>query len=72
MPYHQPVAAGTLTVASKVPRELKVDGVTLKAPLAEFRMTPGKFTAEVTGPGKKRKIVKFTIKADQVTKLDLD
>ncbi len=69
---HQP-AFGTLTIRSKVPRELELDGIKLQAPLALFRMTPGDFVAEVSDPGKKKKRkIKFTITVDQKTTLDLD
>jgi hypothetical protein len=71
-PQHQ-VAYGTLTVRSKVPRELELQGIKLQAPLAAFRMTPGDFVVEVSQPGKKKKRkIKFSITVDHVTSLDLD
>jgi hypothetical protein len=71
-PQHQ-VAYGTLTIRSKVPRELELQGIKLQAPLALFRMTPGDFVVEVSQPGKKKKRkIKFTITVDQQTTLDLD
>lgn len=71
-PQHQ-VAYGTLTIASKVPREVDLQGIKLHAPLAQFRMTPGDFVVEVSDPGKKKKRkVKFTITPDQKTTIDLD
>ncbi|MGZ3429642.1 MAG: hypothetical protein ACXVCV_23490, partial [Polyangia bacterium] len=66
-------AYGTLTVRSKQPRELELQGIKLQAPLAQFRMTPGDFVVEVSEPGKKKKRkLKFTITVDQQTTLDLD
>ncbi|HXU68040.1 MAG TPA: hypothetical protein VN947_01865 [Polyangia bacterium] len=71
-PQHQ-VAYGTLTIRSKVPRELELQGIKLQAPLAAFRMTPGDFVVEVNQPGKKKKLkIKFTITVDHETSLDLD
>jgi hypothetical protein len=71
-PQHQ-VAYGTLTIRSKEPRELELQGLKLQAPLALFRMTPGDFVVEVSQPGKKKKRkIKFTITIDQQTTLDLD
>jgi hypothetical protein len=71
-PQHQ-VAYGTLTIRSKVPRELELQGIKLQAPLAQFRMTPGDFVVELSEPGKKKKRkIKFTITVDQQTTLDLD
>ena len=72
-PPRQKIAYGTLTIRSKVPRELDVQGIKLQAPLALFRMTPGNFVADVSEPGKKKKRkVKFTITLDEQTTLDLD
>ena len=72
-PEHQ-VAYGTLTIRSKVPREVEVQGIKLQAPLALFRMTPGDFVIEVSEPGKKKKSrkLKFTITVDRQTTIDLD
>jgi hypothetical protein len=71
-PQHR-IAYGTLTIRSKVPREIELQGIKLQAPLALFRMTPGNFVVEVTDPGKKKKrTLKFTIAVDQKTTLDLD
>jgi hypothetical protein len=69
-PPRQPIAFGTLSVKSKVPREFEVQGLKLKAPLEIFRMTPGDFVLKVEG--KKKKTIKFTIKLDQKTTVDLD
>jgi hypothetical protein len=69
-PPHEEIAYGTLTVRSKTPRDLEIQGLTLKAPLAEFRMTPGEFVLKVVG--KKKRTVKFTIKLHQQTTIDLD
>jgi hypothetical protein len=71
-PQHQ-IVYGTLTIRSKVPREIDLQGIKLQAPLALFRMTPGDFVVEVAQPGKKKpRKVKFTIKPDQQTTVDLD
>jgi hypothetical protein len=71
-PQHE-VAYGTLTIRSKVPRELELQGIKLQAPLALFRMTPGDFVVELSEPGKKKKRkIKFSITVDQQTTLDLD
>src|SRR5207302_4796316 len=70
-PQHQ-VAYGTLTIRSQVPRDLELQGIKLKAPLALFRMTPGDFVVEVRQPGKKKRSVKFTIKVNEQTTIDLD
>jgi hypothetical protein len=71
-PEHR-VAYGTLTIRSKVPREVELQGIKLQAPLALFRMTPGDFVVEVAQPGKRKKRqIKFTITVDQPTTLDLD
>ena len=72
-PLQQQVAYGTLSIRSKEPRELQLQGIKLQAPLAAFRMTPGDFVVEVTESGKKKKRkLKFTITVDQQTTLDLD
>jgi hypothetical protein len=71
-PQHR-VAYGTLTIRSKVPREIELQGIKLQAPLAELRMTPGDFVVEVTEPGKKKKRkLKLKITLDEKTTLDLD
>jgi hypothetical protein len=71
-PRHE-IAFGTLTIRSKEPRELEIQGLKLQAPLALYRMTPGDFVAQVSDPGKKKKRkVKFSIKVDQLTTVDLD
>lgn len=66
-PPREQVAYGTLTVRSKQPREIEVQGIKLQAPLGAFRMTPGNFVLKA---GKRS--IKFTIKIDQQTTLDLD
>jgi len=66
-PPREQVAYGTLMVRSKEPREIEVQGIKLQAPLGAFRMTPGKFVLKV---GKRS--IKFTIKLDQQTTVDLD
>jgi hypothetical protein len=58
-----------LTVRSKVPRDIEVQGIKMKAPLDVFRMTPGDFALKVQG---KKKPIKFTIKLEQQTTIDLD
>jgi len=68
----EPVAVGLLTVLSKVPRDITVQGLALKAPLSPFRMTPGDFTLEVVGPKGKRRMVRISIKVNQLTTVDLD
>jgi hypothetical protein len=69
-PPHQRIAYGTLIVRSKKPRDLEVQGIKLQAPLDAFRMTPGQFVLKVEG--KKARTIKFTIKLDQPTTIDLD
>jgi hypothetical protein len=69
-PPRQPIPYGTLTVRSKTPRDVEVQGIKLKAPLAEFRLTPGNFVLKVDG--KKKRTVSFTIKLNQQTTIDLD
>jgi hypothetical protein len=71
-PPRQPIAYGTLSIRSKEPRDVEIQGIKLKAPVASFRMTPGDFVAEVRQEGKKKRTVKFTIKLDQQTVVDLD
>jgi hypothetical protein len=68
-PPHQRIAYGMLTVRSKVPRDIEVQGIKMKAPLDVFRMTPGDFALKVQG---KKKPIKFTIKLEQQTTIDLD
>jgi hypothetical protein len=69
-PPRQQIAYGTLTVRSKTPRDLDVHGIKLKAPLDVFRMTPGEFVLKVEG--KKPRTIKFTIKLNEPTTIDLD
>jgi hypothetical protein len=69
-PPHQRIAYGTLIVRSKSARDLDVAGIKLKAPLDSFRMTPGQFVLKVEG--KKKRTIKFTIKLDEPTTIDLD
>ena len=38
---------GTVTLRSKVAREVRLIGITLRAPLASYLLTPGTFTADV-------------------------
>ena len=72
-PPRQPVAYGTLVIRSKVPRDLELQGIKLKAPLPFFRMTLGDFVLQVKPAGKKKKrTIKFTIKFGQETFIDLD
>jgi hypothetical protein len=72
-PPEHPVAYGTLTIRSNVPREVDLQGIKLQAPLALFRMTPGDFVIEVSQPGKKKKRkIKLSITRDQQTTIDLD
>jgi hypothetical protein len=69
-PPHERIAYGTLIVRSKTPRDLDVAGLKLKAPLDGFRMTPGQFVLKVEG--KKKRSIKFSIKLDEPTTIDLD
>lgn len=72
-PIEHRVVYGTLSIRSKEPRDLEIQGIKLQAPLPQFRMTPGDFTVEVTEPGKKKKRkIKFTITAEKQTTIDLD
>jgi hypothetical protein len=66
-PPREQIAYGTLTVRSKQPREIEVQGIKLQAPLAVFRMTPGNFVLKV-----EKRTIKFTIKLNQQTTIDLD
>jgi hypothetical protein len=66
-PPREQVAYGSLSVKSKEPREIEVQGIKLQAPLATFRMTPGSFTLKVD-----KRTIKFTIKLNQQTTVDLD
>jgi hypothetical protein len=69
-PLREQVVYGMLTVKSKQPRDIDVQGLKLKAPLGVFRMTPGNFVLKVEG--KKKRSIKFTIKLNQTTTIDLD
>jgi hypothetical protein len=69
-PPGQQIAYGTLAVHSKTPRDLEVQGLKLKAPLDVFRMTPGEFVLKIEG--KKKRSIKFTIKLNEQTTIDLD
>ena len=57
---------------SKVSREVIIVGIHLRAPFSGYRLGPGDFTALVRDPGGKMRPVKFTIKVDKTTKVDLD
>ena len=72
-PPQHAIAYGTLTIKSKTPRDVKLSGLSLKAPLVGFRVTPGAFSLEITEPSaKKPRTLRVTIKENQVTILDLD
>jgi hypothetical protein len=68
---HQP-AFGTLTVKSKTAREVRIVGIKLRTPIAAYRLTPGKFVAEVREPDGTIRNLPFQINADRTTVLDLD
>jgi hypothetical protein len=68
------VLFGTLRLKSKVPRQVTIVGIRLRAPLGSYALSPGNFVAEVEEPGERRirRKVKFTITAEKTTLLDLD
>ena len=71
-PMQERAVFGTLIVKSKIPRDIKIASIALKAPLAGYLLTPGKFVIEVREPNGKVRKVKMTIKVDEKTTIDLD
>jgi hypothetical protein len=63
---------GTLILKSKVARKVTIANIALEAPLPSYFLTPGPFVMEVRDPTGKRRKVKFTIRRDATTTIDLD
>jgi hypothetical protein len=63
---------GTLSLKSKVARKVTIANITLEAPLPSYFLTPGPFVMEVRDPTGKRRKVRFTIRRDATTTIDLD
>jgi hypothetical protein len=63
---------GTLILKSKVARQVTIANIALEAPLPSYFLTPGAFVMEVRDPTGKRRKVRFTIRRDATTTIDLD
>jgi len=71
-PPRHPPQIGTLVMTSKVKRAVTIVGVVLVAPFSDYLLTPGEFVADVRDPDGKTRAVKFKIKRDKTTRVDLD
>ena len=63
---------GTLILKSKIARDVTIASIALKAPLPSYFLTPGTFVIEVREPKRKPRKVRFTIRRNQTTTIDLD
>jgi hypothetical protein len=63
---------GTLVLKSKISRQVTIIGIQLSAPLLSYLLTPGAFTMDVREPNGRTRAVRFKIRKDKQTVVDLD
>lgn len=71
-PAQEQAIYGTLSMKSKLPRRVTLIGIPLVAPLPSYLLTPGTFIADVVEPDGKARHVRFVIRKDKTTVVDLD